>query len=56
MKALFCSAVLAISVVAMPANAAPRNIQPSTYDDPLPPGCFQLFPTGPIICLPMPIE
>ena len=51
MKALICSAILVCSVVAMPANAVST---PLSYDD-LAPGCFQLFPTGPIICLDMPI-
>ena len=55
MKALLYSAVLAVSVLAMPASAAPRPAQVS-FDGPLPPGCFQIYPNGPIFCVDMPIE
>ena len=55
MKALLYSAVLAASVLAMPASATPRNDQLS-FDGPLPPGCYYLYPYGPIICVDMPLE
>lgn len=50
MKALLCSAVLALSALAMPAAAAPRS------QTGLPPGCWQIYPNGPIFCVDMPIE
>ena len=54
MKALIYSAVLAVSAVAMPASATP--LSQLSYDGPLPPGCFQIYPDGPIFCVDMPIE
>jgi hypothetical protein len=56
MRALLCSAVLAVSVLAMPASAAPRQVHVSFDGPPLPPGCFQIYPDGPIFCVDMPIE
>ncbi len=55
MKALFYSTVLAISTFAMPASATPHHALVS-FDGPLPPGCFQIYPNGPIFCVDMPIE
>jgi hypothetical protein len=48
MKALLCSAVLALSAVAIPASAAPRS------QTGLPPGCTYVM--GVLICVDMPIE
>jgi hypothetical protein len=53
-KKLFVVTILALSAAAMPASAAPQIKGPLAED--LPPGCFQIFPKGPIFCLPMPIE
>ena len=52
MKALLCSAALALSAMATPVMAA-QSVRPQTT---LPPGCFQIYPNGPIFCVDMPIE
>ena len=55
MKALLYSAVLAVSTMATPVSAT----QPQgriTLDGPLPPGCYYLYPFGPVICVDMPLE
>ena len=52
MKALLCSAALALSAMATPA-AATQTVRTQTT---LPPGCFQIYPNGPIFCVDMPIE
>ena len=54
MKALLCSAALALSAMASPVMAAPtQTVRTQTT---LPPGCFQIYPNGPIFCVDMPIE
>jgi hypothetical protein len=54
MKALLCSAILALSAVAMPAAATPQAHTPRSQSG-LPPGCWQIYPGGPIFCVDMPI-
>ena len=56
MKALLCSAALALSAMAAPAAAAPQTQTTMRSQTTLPPGCFQIYPNGPIFCVDMPIE
>jgi hypothetical protein len=51
MKALLCSAVLALSAIAIPASATPQSHAPRSQ---LPPGCFVVLYV--IYCVDMPIE
>ena len=55
MKALLCSAALALSAMATPVMAVPQT-QSARSQTTLPPGCFQIYPNGPIFCVDMPIE
>lgn len=53
MKALLCSAILALSTVAIPANAVPQTQSPRSQTG-LPPGCFYVLHV--VFCLDIPIE
>lgn len=54
MRALLYSAVLAVSALSVPASAAPQPGMTS-FDGPLPPGCFEIWPGGPVFCNDMPL-
>ena len=54
MKPLLYSAILALSALTIPASAAPQGHTPRSQTG-LPPGCWQIYPGGPIFCVDMPI-
>jgi hypothetical protein len=54
MKAILCSAILALSAVALPASATPQTSQVARSQTGLPPGCFYVLHV--VFCVDMPIE
>lgn len=58
MRKVLMSLLILGSAMATPAVAqvTPANAAYGYEGSDLPPGCFRVFPGGPVFCLPLPIE